>query len=326
MRLEETTGPAARGQDQGATRRVLRNQDLAMLPVLRALLLERNVTRAGEMVGLSQPAASAALARLRRRFRDELLVRVGREFELTPFASTLLERLETATAALERLFGEEFDPTTTTRDFTVVASDYTVAIMAEEVNKILAVESPGSPTIDLRQLTAEGAVDIDALIRHHDAVVLPSEAVRGYPGVPLLRDRWVCIVARSNDLVADVLTRDHLETLPLVSTYSQRDPLHYAPLREMRKLGIEPRVDAVTDSFLTVPFLVANSSRIAFLHERLARRLAPIVPIRILPSPVDVGAVTLSMRWHPTLDDDPAHRWFRHLLTDAAERIMRQEP
>lgn len=295
-----------------------------MLPVLRALLVERSVTRAGEAVGLSQPATSAALARLRRRFGDELLVRVGREYELTPFATTLLTRLETASVALQRLFGDDFDPGTTTRAYSVVASDYAVAMLGEEVNKVMAVEGRGRASIDLRQLTADALSDVDGLMRHHDAVLLPRETLRGYPGVEVLRDRWVCIVAASNDAVGPQLTLDDLACLPLVAPYSD-DPLHFAPLRELRRLGVEPRVDVITDSFMTVPFLVAASDRVAFLHERLARLLAPVVPIRILPSPVDIGGLSLAMRWHPALTDDPAHRWFRQLVSVGAERAMQAD-
>jgi DNA-binding transcriptional LysR family regulator len=296
-----------------------------MLPVLRALLVERSVTRAGEAVGLSQPATSAALARLRRRFGDELLVRVGREYELTPLAAGLLSRLEAATEALERLFGDEFDPATTSRVFTLTLSDYTVAIMGEEVNRILADEAPGA-SIDLRYLSTETGFDVDALIRQNDGVILPREAVQGYPGALLLHDRWVCIVAESNDAVGDELTLEDLATLPFVTQYTRVDPAHYAPLRQVRALGIEPHVDVVIDSFLSVPFLVAASNRVAFLHERLARLLAPVVPVRIVPSPIDLGPVTLAVRWHPSLTEDPAHRWFRGVLVRAAERVMQRGP
>jgi DNA-binding transcriptional LysR family regulator len=313
----ERTGPASRP--------TLRSQDLVMLPVLRALLLERSVTRAGEAVGLSQPATSAALARLRRRFGDQLLVRVGRDYELSPFAAGLLTRLETANEALERLFGGEFDPVTTVREFTLTLSDYTVAILAEEVNRILAVEAPGG-TMDLRPLTTTSAFDIDALLRQNDGVIVPRELVRGYPGLVLFQDRWVCIVAESNTAVGDELTLEHLATLPLITQYSRLDPMHYTPVRQLRSVGIEPHITMTADSFLTVPFLVAESNRFAFLQERIARRLAHAVPVRVLPSPIDVGRVTLALCWHPAVTDDPAHRWFRGLLSRAAQQVAQDLP
>lgn len=143
MTYNSTPSPPAGGRTSEPSARILRNQDVATLPVLRALLVERNVTRAGESVGLSQPATSAVLARLRRRFGDQLLIRVGRDYELTPLAAGLLSRIESATEALERVFGDDFDPATTNRQFSLALSDYTVAILFEELNRILAEEAPG---------------------------------------------------------------------------------------------------------------------------------------------------------------------------------------
>jgi DNA-binding transcriptional LysR family regulator len=300
--------------------RVVRSQDLVTLPVLRALLVERSVTRAGETVGLSQPATSAVLARLRRRFGDDLLVRVGREYELTPLATSLLSRLETAAEALERLFGDEFDPATTTRRFTLAVSDYLIAVLFEDLNRILATEAPGAG-LDIQQLTAATHLDADALLRHADGAVLPHELVQGYPGQPLLDDRWVGLVAETNTAVGTELTLENMATLPWVSQLSRSDPAGaIPPLRRLRALGIDPRMEVFTDSFVTVPFLVAGSNRVAFLQERLARRLAPLAAVRILPSPVDVS-VTLTLRWYHTLTDDPGHRWFRGVLQRAARQV-----
>src|SRR5215218_921253 len=101
----------------GAVRRPVRlvNLDLNLLLSLRALLTERNVTRAAAALGLSQPAVSAALARLRRHFGDDLLVRVGNRYELTPLALRLVERTERAVGGIEEVFSAapDFDPAST---------------------------------------------------------------------------------------------------------------------------------------------------------------------------------------------------------------------
>ena len=121
----------------------IRSQDLVSVPVLRALLQERSVTRAADVVGLSQPAVSHALARLRRRLGDDLLVRVGREFQLTPLGQSLLDRAENVYDALERLFEQDFDPATSTRRFTLVQSDYSMVLLAQPLTHILRCEAPG---------------------------------------------------------------------------------------------------------------------------------------------------------------------------------------
>lgn len=311
--------PAPRARPLPA-RSVLRSQDLVSLPVLRALLHERNVTRAGEAVGLSQPATSAVLARLRRRFGDQLLVRVGREYELTPLATSLLSRLDAAVDALDRLFGDEFDPATSAREFTLVASDYVFVVLGEELNRVMAEEAPGVG-LDLRQLTSNTGLELDATLRQVDGVVMPHELVQGYPGEVLVRDRWVCLVAESNTVVGDELTGGDLARLPWVTQYSRLTPSYMPALRQLRALGVEPQVGVVVEGFQSVPFLVAGSNRVAFLQERLARRLEGLAPVRVVDSPVDVGELTVSIRWHPSATDDPGHRWLRHALRRAAARL-----
>ncbi|NDI46902.1 LysR family transcriptional regulator [Goekera deserti] len=320
-----STGPAAGGPVPEPSRRALRSQDLMTLPVLRALLVERSVTRAGESVGLSQPATSAVLAQLRRRFGDELLVRVGRDYQLTPLAASLQSRLEVATDALDRLFGDDFEPATTSRRFTLAISDYLVTVLAEQLSRILADEAPGA-SLDVQQLTAMAQLDVDALLRQTDGAVLPHELVQGHPGQPLLADRWVCIVSTNNTSVGDELSLDELAALPWVSQLSRHErTTEIPPLRRLGALGIDPHVDVLTDSFLAVPFLVAGSNRVAFVQERLARRLAPVVPVRIVACPVDV-VMTLSLRWHQTMTDDPGHRWLRGALVRAARLATADDP
>jgi DNA-binding transcriptional LysR family regulator len=104
--------------------------DMNLIVALRALLEERNVTRAGQRVGLSQPAMSAALARLRRHFGDDLLARHAGSYELTALGAVLLDRAVIACEMLERVFASQaqFDPSEEDREFTILASDYAVAV------------------------------------------------------------------------------------------------------------------------------------------------------------------------------------------------------
>src|SRR3954453_7591331 len=119
--------------------------DLNLLLPLKVLLEEGNVTRAGQRLELRQPAMSAALARLRRRFDDELLVRSGRDYELTPFARDLLPEVQHAL----RLMGsamhleDEFDPATSQRTFRLSMSDYAISVVHEPLVRLVEAEAPG---------------------------------------------------------------------------------------------------------------------------------------------------------------------------------------
>src|SRR5690242_10647681 len=119
--------------------------DLNLLLPLKVLLEEGNVTRAGQRLDLSQPAMSAALARLRRRFDDELLVRAGRDYELTPYARDLLPEVQHAVRLMGRALHleDEFDPASTDRSFRLAMSDYAIAVTHQALVRLISAEAPG---------------------------------------------------------------------------------------------------------------------------------------------------------------------------------------
>src|SRR5438270_4095952 len=124
----------------------LPNLDLNLLLSLDALLEQRGVTRAAQQLGLSQPALSASLARLRRHFGDELLTRVGNEYRLTPLAAHLKPRVRLALEGVERVFTAqpEFDPAQSTREFSVFMSDYAAAVLGSPLAELLGEEAPSA--------------------------------------------------------------------------------------------------------------------------------------------------------------------------------------
>ena len=123
----------------------MKDVDLNLLPSLQALLELRNVSRAAERMHLSQPAMSAALGRLRRHFNDELLVRAGRGYELTPFAQALAPRVERALTDVQDAMQlrSEFDPASSDRRFVLAASDYVTGVLIRHLRALIAVEAPG---------------------------------------------------------------------------------------------------------------------------------------------------------------------------------------
>lgn len=298
-------------------------QDLLSLPVLRALLQERSVTRAAKAVGLTQPAVSNALGRLRRRFGDDLLVKVGREYRLTPLGQSLLDRVDTAFDAVERLFEKEFDPASSTRIFTLILSDYSVVLLAEPITQTLRAEAPGV-RLNLQQLSAS-SLDFQESLRHSDGLVIPPGYIRDNPSTRLLSDRWVCIVSGNNLRVEDTVTLDDLARLPLVASYDQLALSSSPPVRQLRALGVEPHVEITVESFLAVPFLVAGTDRIAFVQEKLARRFSGLVDVRVLPSPLPNLEHLVSLHWDAIETNDPGHRWFREALGRAAATITDAE-
>ncbi|MGY1814052.1 LysR family transcriptional regulator [Blastococcus sp. SYSU D00820] len=298
----------------------LSNLDLNLLVSLDALLEQRSVTRAAQQLGLSQPALSASLARLRRHFGDELLSRVGNAYRLTPLAAQLRPRVRLALDGVERVFTAQpdFDPAESTREFSVLLSDYGCAVLGDTLAQLLAEEAPGA-RLRLLHNTPDAVDQVQETLLNRDLLVLPHGFISDLPHADLHQDRWVLVVSADNPVVGEEVTVEHLESLPWVATY--HGPTASTPAaRQMRMLGIEPRVQVVTESFLTVPGLVAGSGRIALLQERLVRSLPLDAGVRALPLPFDAGPLMEAMWWHPVHDGDPEHRFFRDLVTRAARQ------
>ena len=297
----------------------LASLDLNLLVSLDALLQERSVTRAATRMGLSQPALSASLARLRRHFGDELLTRVGNEYRLTPLAAQLKELSRLALSGVERVFEAqtEFDPASSRREFNLLVSDYVVAVLGDTIAGLLAEEAPHARL----RLTANTpyAVDrADQILLSTDLLVLPHGFVSDLSHHDLYRDEWVCVVSADNPVVERGLTVEDLETLPWVVTF--HGPTAATPAsRQMRMRGIELDVQVITENFLTVPALVAGSGRIAMLQRRLVELLPLDVGLRALPPPVELGQLVEAMWWHPVYDDDPEHAYLRDVVVRATE-------
>ncbi|MFH9736518.1 LysR family transcriptional regulator [Streptomyces roseolus] len=293
--------------------------DLNLVVALRALLEERNVTKAGQRVGLSQPAMSAALARLRRHFGDELLAREGSQYELTALGQVLLDRTATAYDVLERLFTSQaaFDPATETREFRIIASDYAVDVFGVELARVIHDEAPG---IRLRFTRTPITVvdDTASLLSATDGLLMPHGVISDFPATDLYDDRWVFVLADDHPSVEDRLTRQDLARLPWVTYQRTYD----APaVRQLGMLGIEPRVEVSVDSFHALPALVAGTRRIALVQARLAHRLAPLGGVRVVEPPYEAVPLREALWWHPVHTHDAAHIWLRETAARVGRRI-----
>jgi DNA-binding transcriptional LysR family regulator len=296
--------------------------DLNLLVALDALLQQVGVTRAAQQLGLSQPALSASLARLRRHFDDELLTRVGNQYRLTPMALQLKELTRVALAGVERVFAAQptFDPASSTREFTLLVSDYAVVVLGDTVADLLAVEAPNT-RLRLTPHSPAMVERAEQTLLGGQLMLMPHGFVYDLSHIDLYRDEWVCIVTADNPVITSGLTVEHLETLPWVATYHGQTASTPAAL-QMRMLGIEPHIQVVTENFLTVPTLVAGSDRIAVLQRRLVDLLPLNSGIRALPCPFEAGPLVEAAWWHPVYDNDPEHQYLRDVVARAAEQAV----
>ncbi|WP_173921651.1 LysR family transcriptional regulator [Agromyces sp. Marseille-P2726] len=295
--------------------------DLNLLVSLDALLTERSVTRAAERLHLSQPALSASLARLRTHFNDPILARTGNTYELTPLASRLSEHTAAALDAARRVFESqaEWDPSESTREFSIYGSDYSVSTMGRRIAALAADRAPG---VRFRFMMHNPQIVDDAAnrLRGSDALLMPHGFLTDLPFTDLWTDTWVVIASDDNTAIGDEVTLEDVGRLPWVFTYLSRSAFTSAT-RQIQQLGIEPRVEAVVESFLAMPMFVAGSDRLGLIQAGLADYARDVGGVRVLEPPFAATPIHNAMWWHPVHRRDPEHEWLRNLAVEAASDL-----
>lgn len=292
--------------------------DLNLLYVLDALLQEKSVTRTGERIHLSQSATSGALARLRDFFHDELLVQIGHKLVPTPLAEGLVEPVRDMLMRAEAIAYKVpvFNPSVSTRRFKLVMSDYVVSVLMPEAVQLLESTAPGI-AVDLLS-NAENAVEV--LDRGDvDLLILPRRyASPHHPSEALFDDGYVCVAWTENRAIGSSLSLDEYLAAGHVAVRLGTRQMPVFDELVFERLGHQRRLEVITATFNTVPQLVIGTSRIATIPERLARRYAQHLALRIFPTPVELPRLDEMTQWHSVRNADPAVTWFRELLKRSA--------
>ena len=298
--------------------------DLNLLVALDALLTERSVSRAAIRLHLSQPTLSASLARLRTHFGDELLARRGNSYDLTPLGARLAEHVPTVLEGARRVFEIEpdWDPSDSTREFSIYMSDYGMATVAPIVARI----SHGlAPNIRFRFMLHSPAIVDDAAerLRTVDGIVLPHGFLADLPHTDLWRDGWVVVASADNPATHAGLSLEDLTQAGWAFTYQSRTAFTSAS-RQLQQLGLEPRVEVVVESFLAVPQFVVGTNRLAMVQRGVARLIERFEGVVLLEPPFEATPLSNALWWHPAYRNDPAHAWMRGVFVHAGELLMRE--
>jgi LysR family nod box-dependent transcriptional activator len=299
----------------------LRRIDVNLIVVLDAILREKNLTHAGDAVGMSQPAVSGALARLRVQFDDPLMVRNGKIFEPTAKALELMPLVEEVMREIERIFDilPAFDPQTSTRTFYIEASDYLLAQITGPLIRLIKQDAP-NVNISFDAMPAElGTSQIDLLRR--DMII--SAANLGIAGKrkSLFSDTFVCIADANNPRIVDgSFTLIDLAELRHCSVSFGSDIMSLIDL-QLLDLGIIPKSALRVRGFLPVPFAIAGSELIGFVPERVANRFMDQLGLVIVKTPVPNCNLIEAAFWHPSKSGDPGLTWLTEMLRKAAEIV-----
>lgn len=295
--------------------------DLNLLIPLNALLIERNVTKAAERIFVTQPSMSAALAKLRRIFDDPLLVREGRGLVLTPFAESLRQPVQNLCFSARDVLtaGRSFDPAHDQRTFTIVASDYTAAVLLPPVLRGLSTAAPGVRVkieplrADFVEFLRAGRCDLMFWPMH-----VPVPELMTFPHTELFGDDFIVAADADNDL--GPLTAEELAAVPCVRVAA----LNRAETAVDRALSpadlISPTV-ATADSFTLALQLVSGTNLVALVQRRLFALMRDSLRLREVEVTADLPAVRMGMFWHPRTVRSPAHQWLRDRVQAAADAL-----
>lgn len=292
--------------------------DLNLLVALDVLLEEANVSRAAARLHLSQPAASAALRRLRAWFDDPLLLPHGKRMMLSPYALRLRPQLTQLLAGIDAFASQpaQFDPATAQRRFRLAMSDYLANVVLGPLAIAIAAGAPG---IELEIVTPDDSAD-EMLDRGElDLIVAPQEFVTPRnPSRLLLEEQHVVVGWSGNPVMTGPLTIEDFAAAGHVTVrLGQITRLTFAEA-QLRALGITRREQLIVPSFALVPDLLVGTLRLGIMHERLARRAARRTEIAIAPLPFPFPPMREMAQFHRARADDAGLLW----LLDAMDRIV----
>lgn len=288
--------------------------DLNLLPIFVALMEERSVTRAAERMGMTQPALSNALSRLRQMLQDQLFVRERYGIQPTPIALELSPLIAEALAQLDdAVLGQQaFDPAHAERLFTIAPNGYVEFVI---VPAILARLEKVAPGIKLRLTPFGNDLAETGVVSGTTALVLgrivdpPDNLVVQH----LMDEGLACAVRADHPAIGDAMTREQFETMKhvnIVPPGRMRAGLFQALAQQQLKRDVAISVT----NFFAVAEMVAVTDYCATLPSLICRRLMHDPRLKILPAPVDLGSFPVEMAWHVRYRHDPAHRWLRALI------------
>jgi len=290
--------------------------DLNQLVLFQQLMVERRVSKVAENLGLTQPAVSNTLAKLRRQFGDDLFVRTPAGMVPTPFAEQLAEPIGYALGMIHSGLNQHsrFDPASVQRSVTIGMTDIGEIVFLPALVERLRLQAPGvslstvrTTATRLRDDMASGQVDL--------AIGPLPQLKAGFFQRRLFRQRYVCLfrkghaLARKRLTLADFKAAEHLVIVSAGTGHGQVDEL-------IRRAGVERSVRLTIPHFVSVGHLLQRTDMVATVTERLAQSLVEPFELSYRPHPVDLPEIAINVFWHAKVHRSPAHQWLRGVVFD----------
>jgi DNA-binding transcriptional LysR family regulator len=292
----------------------IRSLDLNLLVIFDAMARLRSVNQTAEAVGLSQPATSGALARLRAAFDDPLFVRSGAQMEPTPRALALAPAVQRVvqTIQAEILQKAEFDPARAERSFTVLTPDIGEVAFLPGVLQRLRVQAPYVRLCAVSKPRAAAAAALESGEADLAVGFFPDLQKAGYFQQGLFKTSYACIACADNQsLPPRLTTRQYLAARHIVVRPDGREHLLE---RFLENKGWHRHVSLELSHFMSLLALLPGTDLIATVPQDIAHVVGRHIPLRQIELPFRPPTLLVQQFWHRRLQNDPANRWLRHLF------------
>lgn len=290
--------------------------DLNQLVLFQQLMVERRVSKVAENMGLTQPAVSNTLAKLRRQFGDDLFVRTPTGMMPTPFAEQLAEPVGYALGMIHSGLNQHsrFDPASVKRSFTIGMTDIGEIVFLPELVGRLRHDAPGVSLSTVRITAATLRDDMEA--GKVDLAIGPLPHLKaGFFQRRLFRQRYVCLFRKGHALerkrlsLSDFKAAEHLVIVSAGTGHGKVDEL-------IRRAGVERTVRLTIPHFVSLGHLLKRTDMVATVTERLAESLVEPFDLTFRPHPVDLPEIAINVFWHAKMHRSPAHQWLRGIVFD----------
>ena len=289
--------------------------DLNLFVVFDAIYTEGNLTRAGEIIGITQPAVSNSLSRLRNLFDDPLFVRTAEGMVPTPMAQNIIGSVRQALGLIRSSVqdSETFNPSVSEKRFRISTNDLSQAILLPRVFKLL------------KTIATEVAIDCYQVHRRDMGIELASGNLDLAIDVPLTPDPqikqkllysnpYVCVVRQDNQLVDDMLDLETYLKLKHIHISSRRGGLGHVDLA-LGKMGKKREIILRTQNHLVTPQMAATTDFAITVPQIFAEFLSRTVDVKYLKLPFEIPPLEAFLYWHESTDKDQANIWMRDLIS-----------
>lgn len=287
------------------------DNELNLLPALKVILTEKNISRAAEKLNLSQPATSRVFNRLKKTFNDPLMVRAGNRYQLTPRGKILLQQMGQLLPLLDNLWqSDELDLSQIKQTLVLSGTDMDIVYISKQLNDIQIK----APNLHVAIRTSTPRVLDEVINAEVDLALTAFEDERaGLYRKMITNESYVVVTGKNNSLTADTLNLETYLSYPH-GRFSFAEATRGRVDAALEYLGFSRNVRLSLPSFLQIPAFLGDPQLLFSVPSSFANYLATHFEIKILPLPFEARSLPIYLYWHERQNNNKLHRWVRESL------------